>query len=102
MAVCVGCGEPVAWYVNDNTGNKMCLDPDPCDDGNITLVGDGKCHVLTKVEIAELLDNSLFPSEEPPPARYKTHFATCEKPEGFRGRDTKAHRVPKGPHGRQH
>lgn len=93
MATCEGenCGARVEWIANDRTGKKAPVDPLPYNDGNVVLSADRSTYrVLTKKEITALDGLTMF--DEPPPDRFKLHFATCPDADHFR-RDHVAHRM---------
>lgn len=92
MAVCEGCGKSVIWYKNDKTGKAAPVNPEPVPDGNVTLVDDGQYHVMTKAERQAADEPSMF-DDGHALRRFVLHFATCTKPEAFRRRDQKAHKV---------
>jgi hypothetical protein len=67
--VCKGCGGPVLWATTEATGKWLSLDPEPVSGGNVTLLADGRAHVLTKSELGGLFAD--------PAVRYMPHRATC-------------------------
>mgnify|MGYP001616681629 CR=1 FL=1 len=59
-------------------GKWFPLDPEPAENGNIVLVGEGECRVLSG-NLWEFLEEGLL--EQP---RYRSHFVTCSEAKRFR------------------
>lgn len=74
---CRSCKAVVVWAVNRKTGNRAPLDAEPTNKGNCVLDGDGKYHVLGKLEErqAAVLNGVELRTN---------HFQTCDDPERFR------------------
>ena len=74
MATCKSCGAELLWAKTPN-GRMMPLDVQPVPDGNIKLLGDGTCEVLTKDDL-EHIDEKCDLSGYVP-RLHTSHFATC-------------------------
>jgi len=68
--VCTSCGAAMVWVLTTK-GNRMPLDPDPVDDGNVW--------VLMVKSGTPVVGVSLTADGVPPNVteRYVTHFVTC-------------------------
>ena len=85
---CLSCGAPIIWAVNDSSGLRMPVDPEPVDDGNILLsvvasgqsraVGIGKVRCGPGTIIAHVVRKGE--EVEPSRPRRVAHFVSC--PEG--------------------
>lgn len=68
-STCKGCSAPIWWVTTAANGKAMPLDPDPCDDGNVTLNPDGKAVVHPRNQ----------PTLDVDADRYRPHWATCPR-----------------------
>ena len=68
MSACTSCGAEVRFERHHRTGRWMILDVDPCEDGNIVLMGGAA--VFTDAEAARKAAGAGRP-------RYKDHHTTC-------------------------
>ncbi len=74
MSTCRSCGQRITWLETAG-GKAMPVDDDPCEEGNIVVVG-GMAKVLKNAQAAA----ELY-SEEP---RYVSHFVTCPQAKNWR------------------
>lgn len=74
---CRSCPALVVWAAHRRTGKPAPLDAEPTNKGNCVLDGDGKYHVLGKLEErqAAVLNGVELRTN---------HFQTCDNPERFR------------------
>jgi hypothetical protein len=82
---CKRCGRWIAW-VATSTGNRMPLDPEPNEAGNVFVVArhDGPLGTVARKD-----------KPRPPGVAFVPHFATC--PELNKGRKPKAEKPAKPP-----
>ena len=66
MSACRSCGRPVIWAVTPG-GRSIPLDPDPTDDGNLTLDTSSLRAVATPARATTAGYRKL----------YRSHFTTC-------------------------
>ncbi len=69
---CRSCGAPIL-FARTGAGKLLPIDPDPHDNGNVALVGDDRCAVLT-VEARRAHKGPL----------YRSHFVTCSSAAAWR------------------
>lgn len=67
MAACRSCGAPVVWVLTEG-GNRMPVDPDPVEGGNI---------VLTRENESDGTPLAAYAKADPGVMRHVSHFATC-------------------------
>jgi hypothetical protein len=72
-----GCGRYMFWATSGN-GKAVPLDPDPVPDGNLVFVDSPDRATVRYLHKGETVSEGA--------ARYKSHFATCEKARDFRRR----------------
>lgn len=76
-----GCGRLIIWTVNQASGKRMPVDPNPTIGGNVVLTaGNDAPHatVLTRDEAERRAAQRI--------RAYVSHFATCPKAHDFRSR----------------
>lgn len=81
MSACSSCGKEIIWAITDN-GKRMPIDPDPDAHGNVRLSfgrrGEApSAKVLGKKDLAEREEGAHL---------YRSHWATCDDADRFRGR----------------
>ncbi|HSN21678.1 MAG TPA: hypothetical protein VLS49_13430 [Usitatibacter sp.] len=81
---CRSCSAPIIFAITKND-RRIPLDPEPVADGNI-LVTNGLDASGKPAKFAEQVDRAIQP---PGKALYRSHFASCDKPEAFRKRGPK-------------
>lgn len=83
-AACRSCGATILWATTARTGSRMPLDAEPV---AAETVDDRGLHVLLKSldDTPVAITPGWFVAElEVPIAYYRSHFATCDRPEAFR------------------
>jgi hypothetical protein len=80
-ATCRACGARMVW-TRTAAGKAMPLDAEPHPDGNVRLLPDGSCEVLSAPDLeAQRARESLG---GPFLALYRSHFASCPQASRFR------------------
>jgi hypothetical protein len=74
------CRARIRWAVTE-TGNRIPLDADPVDDGNLAARKDGDTIRVRTLGTGELADGEL---------RFVSHFASCPHAAGHRKRASSA------------
>lgn len=77
---CRSCGASIAWVVTAAKGNRMPLDPQPVDDGNVWVIEQPE-HFPPVVGVA--LQHSDIPVGT---ETYVSHFVTCKDANKWRKR----------------
>ena len=77
MSACKACHATILWATTP-AGKAVPLDPNPRDDGNLTITSQVPLRV-------RYLDADVFPDLP----RYVSHFATCEFASEFRNNPTR-------------
>ena len=67
FARCRSCQAEIFWCKNDTTGKTAPIDAAPDPGGPVTILDDGRYHVLTKAELEAGVSAT----------RYSNHFQTC-------------------------
>ena len=76
MSVCRSCLEPIVWATTAE-GNKMPLDAEPHEEGNVRLLEDGTCEVVGPLETLIAAGEGV--------RLHRSHFATCPEAAHWRG-----------------
>ena len=74
MAICKSCGAEILWAKTPN-GRMMPLDMQPTPTGNIRLLSDGTCEVLTKDDLDGIDEKCSLGSYVP--RLHTSHFSSC-------------------------
>lgn len=81
--ICASCAAPIVWAVTGAKGNRMPLDPDPVDDGNIWII-DHPAHLAPVIGVA--LHHADIPADI---ETYVSHFVTCPDRDSWRRKKKK-------------
>lgn len=81
MADCRGCGAPMVWGRNIDTGKGVPLDPDPTPDGNLVRVDDATYG--REIPVRFVRKNEQLAADA---QRYVSHFSTCPDAASFRSK----------------
>ena len=65
---CTSCGQSILWRRTDN-GQRIPINPEPSERGNVILSGPVRAYVLTKAEIEK--------ARQAGAVLFLVHFATC-------------------------
>lgn len=81
--ICASCGNPIVWAITVAKGNRMPIDPDPVDDGNV-WIAESPSHGAPVVGVA--LQHSDLPADT---VTYVSHFVTCPDADSWRNKKRK-------------
>lgn len=76
MASCRSCGASILWVWTE-AGKRMPLDAQPCEDGNIEIVGERETEQGSAPLVRYLKEGEGDLCLLEPPPRYRSHFARC-------------------------